>query len=103
MASERVHQLFLLNLCLQMFDGVATYQGVLHWGEGNPLLLSWMALIGIGPALLIFKAKACGLLVVLRRFGGRRVVHHAFVALAAVYTTFSFIPWITRLVSLLYA
>ena len=104
MATERVHQLFLLNLCLQMFDGVATYQGLhFHWAEGNPLLLSWMALIGIGPTLLLFKAKACGFLVLLRRLSGQPCVHGAFVVLATVYTVFSFIPWMSRLVSLLYA
>jgi len=104
MATERVHQLFLLNLCLQMFDGVATYQGMrFHWAEGNPLLLSWMTLIGIGPTLLLFKAKACGFLVLLRRLGTQPFVHGAFVVLATVYTVFSFIPWMSRLVSLLYA
>jgi hypothetical protein len=99
---ERVHELFLLNLCLQLFDGVATYQGLrFHWSEGNPLLLSWMALIGIGPTLLLFKAKACAFLVVLRRFAGQPFVHGAFVVLACIYTVFSFVPWMTRIVSLL--
>lgn len=100
---ERVHQLFLLNLCLQMFDGVATYQGLrFHWSEGNPLLISWMALIGIGPTLLLFKANACGFLVLLRRFGAQPLAHGAFLVLACVYTVFSFVPWVTRIVSLLY-
>ena len=61
MSTKRVHQLFLLNLCLQIFDGVATYEGLHHhWSEGNPILLQWMPFIGTGATLLLFKAKACG-------------------------------------------
>jgi hypothetical protein len=102
MATARLHQLFLLNLCLQVFDGVATYQGLrLNWGEGNPLLLSWMPLIGTGPTLLLFKAKACAFLLVLRGLGARPLVHDSLVVLATVYVMFSFIPWSTRLLSLL--
>ena len=38
MTSHRtLHELFVLNVCLQLFDGVATYHGVAHWGEGNPI------------------------------------------------------------------
>jgi hypothetical protein len=104
MSTERLHQLFVLNVCLQMFDGIATYQGMqFHWGEGNPLLLSWMPLLGIGPTLLLFKAKACAFLILLRRLGARPVVQDSLVILAAVYGMFSFVPWLTRIVSLLYA
>ena len=102
MATQRLHQLFLLNLCLQLFDGVATYQGLrFHFTEGNPILLSWMPLLGVGPTLLLFKAKACGFLVLLRRLGSRPLVHGSLIGLAAVYTIFSFVPWMTRLLSLL--
>ena len=101
---ERVHQLFLLNIALQLFDGVATYQGLrLHWCEGNPLLVAAMPALGIGSTLLLFKAKACGFLVLLRRLAGEPLVYEAFVVLATVYTFFSFIPWLTRLLSLLQA
>ena len=61
MKSSRVHQLFLLNLCLQLFDGIATYEGLRwHWSEGNPLLLAAIPYLGVGTTLLLFKAKACG-------------------------------------------
>jgi len=103
MSTKRLHQLFLLNLCLQIFDGVATYEGLHHhWSEGNPILLQWMPFIGTGATLLLFKAKACGLLVILRRLGDQPFVHEALVVLATVYTFFSFIPWMTRLLSLLF-
>jgi len=103
MSTTRLHQLFLLNLCLQIFDGVATYEGLHHhWSEGNPILLQWMPFIGTGATLLLFKAKACGFLVILRRLGDQPFVHEALVMLATVYTFFSFIPWMTRLLSLLF-
>jgi hypothetical protein len=103
MSNARLHQLFLLNLCLQIFDGVATYQGLNHrWSEGNPLLNSWMPYLGTGATLLLFKAKACGFLVILRRLADAPFVYESMVALATVYTFFSFIPWMSRIVSLLY-
>ena len=103
MSTERLHHLFLLNLALQVFDGVATYQGLQHhWAEGNPLLLSSMPYLGVGTTLLLFKAKACGFLVVLRRLGNRAFVYESLVVLATIYGFFSFIPWLARLVSLLY-
>ena len=102
MTTKRLHQLFLLNLCLQIFDGIATYEGMQHhWNEGNPLLLQWMPFIGTGATLLLFKANACGYLVILRRLASQPFVYESLVALATVYTFFSFIPWMVRLLSLL--
>lgn len=89
-------QLFLLNLSLQLFDGVATYQGARIWGEGNPILFHSMAYFGVGVALLLFKAKACGLLVLLRRRGERPVIIASLTVVALCYGVFSFIPWMTR-------
>jgi hypothetical protein len=103
-SERRVHNLFLLNLCLQMFDGVATYQGIQHhWAEGNPLLLALMGYLGVGATLLVFKAKACGFLVVLRRLAGRTFVAQSLAVLAVVYGCLSFVPWMSRLLSLLAA
>jgi hypothetical protein len=102
MTTERLHQLFLLNISLQMFDGVATYQGLrLHWAEGNPILIAAMGVLGVGPALLLFKAKACAFLVLLRRRGPRPIVQASFTTIAAAYLVFSFVPWMSRLISLL--
>ena len=99
---ERLHQLFLLNVCLQLFDGVATWQGVHIWGEGNPLVATMMPVIGTGTTLLLWKVKACGLLVLLRRLGDRALprVADAMVILATVYVTLSFVPWMWRLAGL---
>ena len=102
MGTDRLHQLFLLNISLQLFDGVATYQGLqLHWVEGNPLLAASMPYLGVGATLLLFKAKACGLLVVLRRCERRQFVPESMIVLAAAYTFLSFIPWLGNLLSLL--
>jgi hypothetical protein len=104
MPTTRLHQLFLLNICLQLFDGVATYVGLQHhWSEGNPILASWMPFIGTGATLLLFKAKACAFLIILRRLAHEPFVYESLVVLATVYTTFSFIPWMVRILSLLNA
>ena len=102
MGTDRLHQLFLLNLSLQLFDGIATWQGLqLHWVEGNPILAASMPYLGVGCTLLLFKAKACGLLVLLRRCGARQFVPESMIALATVYAFFSFIPWLGNILSLL--
>ena len=101
-STERLHQLFLLNLCLQIFDGVATYHGLRFFGEGNPLVANAIPYLGLAGTLCLFKAKACGFLVILRRLAGQSFVYEALLMLATVYTFLSFIPWLTRIVSLLY-
>jgi hypothetical protein len=94
-----IHQLFLLNISLQLFDGVATYQGVHLWGEGNPWIHETMGLLGVGPALLLWKAKACGCLVLARRMQAHAAVGVLGVS-AVVYGVLSFVPWMHRFLSL---
>jgi hypothetical protein len=103
MSEERLHQLFLLNVTLQLFDGVATWQGVCQWGEGNPVMSAFMAYLGVGLTVVLFKAKACGFLVVLRRCWRHPVAYDALVAVALLYTGLSFLPWMVRFVSLIAA
>jgi len=98
----RLHQLFVLNVALQLFDGVATWHGAQFWGEGNPFLHAMMTLLGFEATLLLFKAKACVFLVVLRRCWRHRETHAAMSILAAFYGWFSFVPWMTRFLSLLH-
>src|SRR5437899_1765350 len=95
-SEQRLHQLFLLNLCLQIFDGVATYHGLRFWGEGNPLVAGAIPYLGLAGTLCLFKAKACGFLVLLRRLGPRPFVRQSMVLLATVYGFFSFLPWMAR-------
>jgi hypothetical protein len=92
-----LRQLLGLNLVLQLFDGVATYQGLgVGWGEANPLLVAAFGMIGVGPALLFFKAKACGLLLLVHRFTPVPVGIKVLRLLAVVYCTFSLAPWLTK-------
>ena len=103
-ASEtRLHEIFVLNVALQLFDGVATWQGHLLWGEGNPVLQTIMATLGVGATLLLFKAKACAFLVLLRRCWRHRAAYDALLAVALLYVSLSFVPWMARYVSLLEA
>src|SRR5439155_17070336 len=64
-------------------------------GRGEPDPAPVVPFIGTGATLLLFKAKACGFLVILRRLGDQPFVDEALVMLATVYTFFSFIPWMT--------
>lgn len=96
-----LHQLLLLNVSLQLFDGVASYQGVWWWGEGNPLLHQAMLTLGVGPALLLYKAKACGMLLLVRRLRDPKATLLVYALVAVAYGTLSFLPWLVRFGSLL--
>jgi hypothetical protein len=100
--SRRVYELFVLNVALQLFDAVATYQGLMAgWREGNPILVSAFASVGIVPALLLFKAEACGLLFLLNRNPEHNLVTPALYVLACVYTGLSMLPWLWKFLGLL--
>jgi hypothetical protein len=100
--SRRVYELFVLNIALQLFDAVATYQGLkVGWREGNPILVSAFSYFGVAPALLLFKAKACGLLFLLNRNREHHMVGPALAVLACVYCAMSLFPWLGKFVSLL--
>jgi len=99
---RRVHDLFVLNIALQLFDAVATYQGLaIGWEEANPILVSAFQSLGVGPALLLFKAKACGLLFLLSRNDHHELVVPALSFLAAVYSVSSLLPWMVKFLTLL--
>ncbi|MFN8626877.1 MAG: DUF5658 family protein [Candidatus Binatia bacterium] len=94
---RRVYDLFVLNIALQLFDAVATYQGLqLGVREGNPLLREAFGLFGVVQALLLFKAVACGLLFLLNRHPTLHVVAPALTATAGVYSVFSLAPWLGK-------
>ena len=98
--SSVLDQLLQLNLALQLFDGVATYHGLATWGEANPLVAGAIGTMGPLQALLLFKAKACGYLILLRRTCSARAACASLTFTAVVYATFSFGPWMTRFGSL---
>jgi hypothetical protein len=97
----QLYHLLILNVALQMFDGVATYQGLrLGVREANPILIAAFGVLGVGPALLLFKANACGLLILLHRATPVRVGLFVLRALAAVYCLLSLGPWLGKFVAL---
>lgn len=99
-SSERVVlALLVLNILLQVFDGVATYQG-LHAGfpEGNPIVAWGIEHLGPAAALGLFKLEACACLVVLWWLGARSTIAvPALAAAAAIYAIASVLPWSTAL------
>jgi len=98
---RRVYDLFVLNIALQLFDAVATYQGLrVGVREGNPILVAAFATFGVVPALLLFKAKACGFLFLLNRQHTSRIVAPTLSFLAGVYCVLSLVPWLARFVAL---
>jgi hypothetical protein len=91
--------LLVLNILLQVFDGLATYLG-LHAGfpEGNPIVAWGIEHLGPAAALALFKLEACACLVVLWWLGSRSTVAvPALAAAAAIYAIASVLPWSTAL------
>jgi uncharacterized membrane protein len=92
--------LVVLNLALQLFDGVATYIGVnAGFREANPLLAWSFGIVGTGTALLLFKLHACACLLLLWRFRGSSLAIPALGVSAVVYAVCSFAPWTAALAS----
>ena len=82
----------VLFLLAQAFDGVLTYLGIVTFGpsaEGNPLMASFMAAVGSGPALTAAKIVAGGLGILLHLIR----VHTVVAALTAFYLAASIAPW----------
>lgn len=96
-AQLALYQLFVVNMALQLFDGVATYQGLrMGFQEANPILVQAFRHVGILNTLILYKAYACGLLVVLHRITPARVGVPIMRGLAAVYCIFSLGPWLGK-------
>ena len=86
--------LLMLNVALQLFDGLATYHGMrFGFGEGNPLLVEIMALVGPAAALILTKLYACGCLLGVWHVRHARLALPALVVIAVVYATCSLAPW----------
>jgi hypothetical protein len=83
-------------LVFQAADGLMTYGAVSIWGsmaEGNPLLQTWMALVGPGPALVGAKLLASGCGAILYALGVTRIL----TALTVLYLLGAVIPWLQLL------
>jgi hypothetical protein len=89
----------LLFLTFQIADGIITYAATSVFGtlaEGNPILVTWMHVVGIGPTLLGAKLLACagGYLLYTRR------VNVGLAALTLWYAIAAVIPWLRELSSI---
>ena len=85
--------LIALFLVAQVLDGVMTYAGIKHfglWAEANPLLSTWMMLVGPQPAIVGAKLLASGCGVVLYVCGMRNVL----LALTLLYAGAAVVPWL---------
>ena len=83
-------------LIAQVCDGLLTYAAIQLLGvsaEGNPLLSTWIVLVGPEPAIVGAKvlAGACG--VLLYSLG----VHRVLLALTVFYGVAAVVPWLVVL------
>jgi hypothetical protein len=94
-----VKGLILLNIGLQVFDGLASYKGVqLGIPEGNPWVVFLTEQWGLEWALFVLKGGVCAILLAM---SGLR--HHPWISVglaitAALYFVVSFLSWILFLV-----
>ena len=90
--------LLALNITLQVFDGVATAQGLrLGLHEGNHLLATAFDYWGVGLTLLVFKTYACGALLFVYVAASQDFARKALSATAAFYCICSLVPWLMAL------
>lgn len=83
----------VLFVLAQVCDGLLTYAAVQLFGvqaEGNPLLVTWMSLVGSEPALLGAKLLASGCGILLYLLGTHRVL----LALTLLYGVAAVGPWV---------
>jgi hypothetical protein len=86
--------LVVVNLSLQVWDGLATYYGLSQGvQEGNPLLRSGMAYWGVGVTLVGAKSAACLFVVSLYKVAYLSLSQWGLVLTAVSYVMGSFLPW----------
>ena len=89
--------LVILNLALQVFDGVATYVGWEQHGEMNPILSAGFDSFGAGPTLLVAKLVAVMFVLVLATTPRRSLATVGLGITFTAYTALSFVPRSQRL------
>jgi Domain of unknown function (DUF5658) len=96
-----LQELFAVNVLLQVADGFLTYQALrFGFSEANPILNSSIATLGSGTALLLFKAQACGLLMLLRRNVPPALGSRVLRCMAVGYVLAAVVPWLGKLLVL---
>ncbi len=92
-----LQRLFALNVLLQLVDGLITYQAMgVGFAEANPILQGSMATLGAGTALLLFKAQACGLLLLIRRSVPPTLGSRVLRCTAIGYVLLAVVPWLGK-------
>jgi hypothetical protein len=91
--------LVVLNLFMQVFDGVATYVGWEQFGEGNPLLRAGFETWGALPTLVVAKCVAIILILMVARMQRRTLVAGGLSLTFAAYLAMSFVPWSLNLLA----
>jgi hypothetical protein len=89
--------LIILNLALQIFDGIATYVGWQRFGEANPLLRAGFEVWGAGVTLVVAKIAAVALILMLARAGRPALVGVGLSFTLVAYAALSLLPWAFRL------
>jgi len=90
-----LRNLLLLNLALQLFDGLATAYGIgAGVREGNPLLRDAFAFWGVAPSLFVSKSFACGALLFVFKVASDQLAVVSLAALAFIYSCASLVPWL---------
>lgn len=88
----------LLFVTFQIADGAMTYGAVSIFGthaEANPILVTWMQLVGIGSTLIVAKLLACGAGVLLYYYYRRGPL--VLGALTVCYAFGAVLPWLRAL------
>jgi len=95
-----VADLFAVNVLLQIVDGLLTYNSLpFGFHEGNPLIGASMMTLGPATALMLFKAHACGLLLLISRGASPVFVARALQGTAIGYALLAIVPWIGKLLA----
>lgn len=79
-------------IAVQLCDGAFTYVGVHALGpaaEANPIVASYMAILGTGAALFLTKGLAIGCAAILHLLGRHRTI----AVLTVIYLIFAVWPW----------
>src|SRR5262245_12030607 len=99
LGERALRALVVLNLALQVFDGIATYIGLQRgFTEGNQLLVWALGILGPAPALVLFKLEACACVLLLWHLRRSQLAAPALAVSAAVYGMLSVAPWTVALV-----
>lgn len=92
--------LFVINIGLQVADGLLTYYGLrLGFQEGNPLVQTTMTFWGIGWGLVLWKGLACVLLALVYCVREYVNIVPGLVLTACFYIGLSVLPWLGLLLS----